>query len=82
MDGPRARALRRPRRPQPREPARGESEGAWRDAFLQAPYLRDTLVAAGILAETFETAITWDRFAALVDGCVRARARRSAARAP
>jgi alkyldihydroxyacetonephosphate synthase len=47
---------------------RGESEGAWRDAFLQAPYLRDTFVAAGILAETFETAITWDRFAALVDG--------------
>jgi alkyldihydroxyacetonephosphate synthase len=53
---------------------RGESEGAWRDAFLQAPYLRDTLVAAGILAETFETAITWDRFAALVDG-VRVRVR-------
>jgi alkyldihydroxyacetonephosphate synthase len=41
---------------------RGESEGAWRDAFLQAPYLRDTLIAAGIFAETFETAITWDRF--------------------
>ena len=53
---------------------RGESEGAWRDAFLQAPYLRDTLVAAGILAETFETAITWDRFADLVDG-VRERVR-------
>ncbi len=53
---------------------RGESEGAWRDAFLQAPYLRDTLVAAGILAETFETAITWDRFAELVDG-VRERVR-------
>jgi alkyldihydroxyacetonephosphate synthase len=51
----------------PRE-RRGESEGTWRDAFLQAPYLRDTLVAAGVLAETFETAITWDRFAALVDG--------------
>ena len=51
----------------PRE-RRGESEGTWRDAFLQAPYLRDTLVAAGILAETFETAITWDRFAALVEG--------------
>ncbi len=49
----------------PRE--RGASEGAWRDAFLQAPYLRDTLVAAGVLAETFETAITWDRFADLVD---------------
>ena len=26
---------------------RGASEGAWRDAFLQAPYLRDTLVAGG-----------------------------------
>ena len=52
---------------EPRE-RRGESEGTWRDAFLQAPYLRDTLVAAGIVAETFETAITWDRFAGLVDG--------------
>jgi len=52
---------------EPRE-RRGESEGAWRDAFLQAPYLRDTLIAAGILAETFETAITWDRFEAFVAG--------------
>ena len=26
--------------------AAGEAEGAWRDAFLQAPYLRDTLIAA------------------------------------
>jgi alkyldihydroxyacetonephosphate synthase len=26
------------------------------------PYLRDTLVAAGVVAETFESAITWDRF--------------------
>ena len=50
-----------------RDTERGASEAAWRDAFLQAPYLRDTLVAAGILAETFETAITWDRFADLVD---------------
>jgi len=41
---------------------RGGGEGAWRDAFLRAPYLRDNLIAAGILAETFETAITWDRF--------------------
>jgi alkyldihydroxyacetonephosphate synthase len=49
----------------PRE-KRGESEGAWRGAFLQAPYLRDTLIAAGILAETFETAITWDRFSEFV----------------
>jgi alkyldihydroxyacetonephosphate synthase len=36
--------------------------GAWRGAFLFAPYLRDTFVACGVLSETFETAITWDRF--------------------
>ena len=36
--------------------------GAWRSAFLLGPYLRDTFVACGVLSETFETAITWDRF--------------------
>jgi alkyldihydroxyacetonephosphate synthase len=36
--------------------------GAWRGAFLLAPYLRDTFVACGVLSETFETAIVWDRF--------------------
>jgi alkyldihydroxyacetonephosphate synthase len=35
---------------------------SWREAFLRAPYLRDTFVAMGVLSETFETAITWDRF--------------------
>ncbi|HKZ14729.1 MAG TPA: FAD-binding oxidoreductase [Solirubrobacterales bacterium] len=34
---------------------------SWRGAFLLAPYLRDTFVACGVLSETFETAITWDR---------------------
>jgi alkyldihydroxyacetonephosphate synthase len=47
--------------------------GAWRAAFLQAPYLRDTMVAAGVLSETFETAITWDRLAGFVSR-VRERA--------
>jgi alkyldihydroxyacetonephosphate synthase len=48
--------------------ARGDSGGdavsSWREAFLGAPYVRDVLVAIGVLAETFETAITWDRFVA------------------
>jgi alkyldihydroxyacetonephosphate synthase len=44
--------------------ARGGAVGAWREAFLRAPYLRDTFVAMGVLSETFETAITWDRFPA------------------
>ncbi len=43
------------------EEGQGDSVGAWRHAFLAAPYLRDTLVACGVLSETFETAITWDR---------------------
>src|SRR5918992_1602423 len=42
--------------------SRIDSVGAWRDAFLAAPYLRDTFVAVGVLSDTFETAITWDRF--------------------
>ena len=42
---------------------RKDPVGAWRHAFLAAPYLRDTFVACGVLSDTFETAITWDRFA-------------------
>jgi alkyldihydroxyacetonephosphate synthase len=45
----------------------GASVGSWRDAFLQAPYLRDTFIAIGVLSETFETAITWDRFPAFYE---------------
>jgi alkyldihydroxyacetonephosphate synthase len=57
----------------PRDRRSGEAD-AWRDAFLRAPYLRDTLIAAGVFAETFETAVTWDRFEELVGG-VRERTR-------
>jgi alkyldihydroxyacetonephosphate synthase len=46
---------------------RGGGSGAWRDAFLRAPYLRDTFVAMGVLSETFETAVTWDRLPVLVE---------------
>jgi alkyldihydroxyacetonephosphate synthase len=47
--------------PAPSEPG-DDPVNAWRHAFLYAPYLRDSLVACGILSDTFETAITWDRF--------------------
>jgi alkyldihydroxyacetonephosphate synthase len=51
------------RRDAPAPAAPGEDPvNAWRHAFLFAPYLRDALVACGILSDTFETAITWDRF--------------------
>jgi alkyldihydroxyacetonephosphate synthase len=59
---------------EPSSGERGQAEGSWREAFLRAPYLRDTLVAAGVLAETMETAITWDRFDAFV-AAVRERTR-------
>jgi alkyldihydroxyacetonephosphate synthase len=35
--------------------------GDWRSAFLAMPYLRDTLIQAGVLNDTFETAVTWDK---------------------
>jgi alkyldihydroxyacetonephosphate synthase len=51
----------------------GNGVDTWRQAFLQAPYLRDTMIAAGVLSETFETAITWDRMDEFVTG-VQSRA--------
>jgi alkyldihydroxyacetonephosphate synthase len=49
-----------------------EAVGSWREAFLRAPYLRDVFVAIGVLSETFETAITWERFPAFHDRVVGA----------
>ena len=36
--------------------------GAWRTAFIRMPYFREFLVPRAVLMDTFETAITWDRF--------------------
>lgn len=36
--------------------------GAWRDAFVRMPYWRDPAVGLGVILDTFESAITWDRF--------------------
>jgi len=51
---------------------------SWRSSFLAGPYLRDALISLGMVVETFETAITWDRFDAFV-GQVRDAAQRAAA---
>lgn len=40
--------------------------GAWRQAFLQGPYLRDGLIRLGAVVETFETATSWQRAGELV----------------
>jgi alkyldihydroxyacetonephosphate synthase len=57
--------------------AGGAAESAvstWREAFIAMPYLRDALLQLGVLSDTFETAITWERFGAFhaaVVGAVR-----------
>ncbi len=38
------------------------ASGAWRNAFLSAPYLMDTVAAMGMVSNTFETSMTWERF--------------------
>ena len=38
--------------------------GAWRNAFLRAPFYREVLTPMGLIVDTFETATTWDRFPA------------------
>lgn len=42
-----------------------DASANWRSAFLRMPYQRDALARRGVIAETFETACTWDGFAAL-----------------
>jgi alkyldihydroxyacetonephosphate synthase len=46
--------------------------GAWREAFLRMPYLRDETTRRGAILDTFESAITWDRFEAFYAGVVEA----------
>jgi len=41
--------------------------GIWRNAFIRMPYAREFLNPAGIINDTFETAITWDRFESFHD---------------
>jgi alkyldihydroxyacetonephosphate synthase len=50
----------------------GSAGDSWRSSFLRAPYLREQLVLLGLVVETFETAATWDRIDALIDGVTEA----------
>jgi alkyldihydroxyacetonephosphate synthase len=55
----------------------GDAAALWRAAFLRGPHLRDAMAQLGLVCETFETAITWDRFWDFHEG-VLAAARRAA----
>jgi alkyldihydroxyacetonephosphate synthase len=59
---------------------RSGAAGAWREAFLRMPYWRDPAVGLGVIMDTFETAITWDRFEAFYSG-VKEDVRRAVQRA-
>ncbi len=53
----------------------GDREGAagnWRRTFLEGPYLRDGLACLGMVIETFETAVTWDKFEKFHGGILEA----------
>src|SRR3954452_19903269 len=52
--------------------ATGGAGDTWRSTFVAAPYLRESLVLLGTLVETFETAVTWDRFDELVESVTAA----------
>ncbi len=46
---------------------RDGAAGAWRNAFIRMPYARERTIERGIINDTFETAITWDRFESFHD---------------
>ena len=76
--------LRRPRR-RARGARRADAHregaaGLWRNAFIRMPYARERMVPRAIIADTFETAITWDRFEAFHDAVKRRPRTRSATR--
>ena len=41
--------------------------GAWRNAFIRMPFARERTIQRGIINDTFETAITWERFESFHD---------------
>lgn len=55
------------------EVGRQGAVGAWRNSFVRAPYQRNLTVGLGLVGDTFETSITWDRWPAF-DEYVRAAA--------
>ena len=52
--------------------ADGDPAAVWRAAFLRGGHLRDGLARLGLISETFETAVTWDRFWEFHEGVLAA----------
>jgi alkyldihydroxyacetonephosphate synthase len=44
------------------EAHREGAAGVWRNVFIRMPYAMERLILRGVINDTFETAITWERF--------------------
>jgi alkyldihydroxyacetonephosphate synthase len=49
-----------------------DAAGVWRAAFLRGPHIRDAMAQLGLVHETFETAVTWERFWHFNEGVLQA----------
>ena len=56
-----------PERPGDRDAHREGAAEQWRTAFIRMPYARECMIRRGVIADTFETAITWERFESFHD---------------
>lgn len=52
----------RPEHPEGRDAHRAGAAEQWRTAFIRMPFARERMIGRAIIADTFETAITWERF--------------------
>jgi alkyldihydroxyacetonephosphate synthase len=68
----RRREVRRLLRAERAVPVGNSAGTSWEHHRFAAPYLRDSLLDAGVLAETLETATTWSRLPKLYRGVRRA----------
>lgn len=55
--------------------ARAGAAGRWRSAFIAGGHTHDAMVRLGLVSETFETAVTWDRFPEFHAGVMEATRR-------
>jgi alkyldihydroxyacetonephosphate synthase len=51
---------------------RAGAAGAWRHAFIRMPYWQKTIIEMGVITDTFETAITWERLPAFYAAVIAA----------
>jgi alkyldihydroxyacetonephosphate synthase len=56
-----------PERSAERDAHRAGAAEQWRTAFIRMPFARERMILRAVIADTFETAITWERFEAFYD---------------